>query len=60
MHLMQIICDIIVNRDFFPVNFGWPPVTYGSMDEMIRLLNFMIRTREKRTTRVPATFAKGL
>ena len=41
------------------VSYGDRSVTYGSMDEMIRLLNYMIRTREKRTTRVPATFSKG-
>lgn len=42
------------------VSYGDRSVTYSSMDEMIRLLNYMIRTREKRTTRVPATFSKGL
>ena len=42
------------------VSYGDRSVTYSSMDEMVRLLNYMIKTREKRVSRVPATFSKGL
>ncbi len=43
------------------VSYGDRSITYHSLEEMQRLLNAMIASRDKsRVTRITATFSKGL